>query len=165
MSEQDWYRSATSTRFFSICRGKMLAGEILDHPNNGVRMYNQLVFILEGSAKANNIDLTVGAHDLSIYKNQPIRYVAGDNGVEWVAINPFSYDINYSGEIITSEQKTIVGAEQHQTLFVAKGNPVVNNKTLKVLDYAVLQTGKSFDIDTLDGSMCLIIKQISGETV
>lgn len=149
-------------RGFSVCHGTMTANENLVCSNTTDGFFNQWIYLYSGSALAGSetsqtTELIEGALvDVSQYAGAPIKYVAGNSGAKWLAINPIPTTKRYNARLIKGAvTETINNSDKETFIVCAEGNIVCNGVQLKPMQYTrIVNTSKTFDINGT-GIICI----------
>jgi len=141
-------------RGFSICYGTMTPNETLIVSNTTDGYFNQWIYIYSGSASAisevsQTTELAEGTLvDVSQYAGAPIKYVAGNNGLTWLCINPIPITKRYDARLIKDATTETISPSDKETFIVCvDGILTCNGAQLKPMQYArVVTTSKTFDL-------------------
>lgn len=152
-------------RGFTICYGHMDSGETLVVDNNQTGLYNQLVYILEGSAQVqagSNITplLEHRVYDLAEFRNQKLTY-STDTGVSWRAINPVPWDKQYDWEQIGPDtERSLTGNGDELHAIVLAGTVTVNGSILEPGKYARILQDRTANISTGPAGQVLVLRNV-----
>jgi hypothetical protein len=141
-------------RGFSICYGTMTPNETLIVSNTTDGYFVQWSYIYSGSVIAGSeanqtTELTEGSLvDVSQYAGAPVKYVSGNHGATWIAINPIPITKRYDARLIKGVTTETISPSDKETFIVCvDGILTCNGAQLKPMQYArVVTTSKTFDL-------------------
>ena len=147
---------------FSLCFGKMDAGDSFVHPNANTAGVNQAVYLYSGNISAvsngQTIELLADQFvDTSGFANNAITYTAGENGAKWLAINPFPETKKYSISLVTTGTSDIVGSDKETAIICIRGNITCNAANLTPLQYTRVLNNKTITLTVPEGSVAAVI--------
>jgi len=157
-------RNVNYYRGFAICTGSITKGDSLVNPNNPINAeYNQLLYLVIGSGKANDVDLPSAGrmYDLSQLKGQPITYQGVSETSAWVAFNPLKQDKELDVEILKGEsERTLLDDVNDIIVVPIDGNVSVGSTTIETLKSGRLPAGKSAVLTVPTEAVCAIVKVV-----
>jgi hypothetical protein len=156
--------NSTPCRGFVLCTGSMTADDGFTHPNTGAGMVNQLIYIYKGGVIATahdgtQIPLSAGnVYDVSQYADTPIKYWAGNDGCQYIAIDPVPNNKRFDYELVRGEEnKTVVGSLVEQIIFCVEGTITCNDTELKSTQYAPVAYGKTVNVSVPANAVMVIL--------
>jgi hypothetical protein len=133
----------------------MTPNEFLICENITDGFFNQWIYLYNGSAMAESesnqtTELRAGTLvDVSQYAGAPIKYVAGNNGATWLAINPIPTTKRYNARLIKGAITETINPSDKETFIICVDGIVnCNGVQLKSTQYArIVSTNKTFDLN------------------
>lgn len=141
---------------FGLCLGAIPPGGELQHPNADGYGATVFAFLTKGSATANGETLTIGINDLSRFLGAPIRYVAGSEGVSWVALNPARPDV-ISYRMLDAGVHTITPSEKTDVCALV-GSLFSRGKEIGEHKFAQLRIGETYEVTVPEGAVGVVLK-------
>lgn len=148
-------------RTFLICCGSCsdANGGNIENTNQLVGSYNQYIYTVLGSGKANNITLTAGElADLSTLKGNTINYTS-DGVSAWVTFNPILKNTKLDIEILKEGSHTV---QTDSTVYLVPivGKLVVGDNTIDNLGCGKL-TNKQVNINVDVNNVVAVVNVFS----
>jgi hypothetical protein len=133
----------------------MTPNETLVHSNITDGFFVHWAYIYSGSVIAGSeanqtTELAEGTLvDVSQYAGAPVKYVAGNNGVTWLSINPVPTTKRYNARLIKGTTTETINPSDKETFIVCvDGILTCNSMQLKPTQYArIVSTSKTFDLN------------------
>ncbi len=153
-------------RTFVLCRGATTADELILHPNSGVGVYTQLLFMVYGAGvatcKSGEITLVPGElTDLSTFKGQEITYTSTTDMAAWVAFNPLLHNTKLLVSILNQPtQVELLDTELETYIVPIKGSVEVKGKTIEEFKSGRLLIGKEANLSVPEGTTCALVKVV-----
>lgn len=141
-------------RGFYFCYGSFDPSEAhLQNKND----FSQWIYALDGSVTHNGEVLNSGLNDKTAFAGQDVNYVAGPDGLSWIAINPLNGRL-FSAKVLTGKQ-TIVGSDSFEVICNFKGTFVANDKVFEPLNFSVIIKDKVVNLDIPTDSVCILLTE------
>lgn len=146
--------------YFQLCIGTLPPNFSYTSDFSQPGQFNQWLYIVSGSGScAETMPVSAGnLYCLDQYCGQQVEFVSGDQGAEWVAINPFHLPDRYDCQLLDPARGDMfTTADQRHHLVVVDGLVTVDGQVIAPKTVHLLERGGSYLIRT-DRAQAILVK-------